>query len=718
MKKVLIVSLLWLFAVALVTADIVGTDSFNYADGPIAGRNGGTGWDWKGNGNPQGSLPTSWQHQAGSTAIVNGRLALSDTGDGWISTRREFGSDTWGAGAFQNSGIVYFAATLTINDAQGWLGISAADGSNERVKFGMPWQSGGLGFLGINNENNGANVLSTVTATIGRPYRIVGVLDYTKNAARMWIDPDSGDYDTPDSTSADVVFNNLNMWNWINGVRIASGGSTTWDDVIIATTFAETFVPGSLKDYPHSPDPVSGAVDVLIDTPLSWTAPQDPNGLIDPNLVSMKLYMATAADPNFVLAADITEWDAQTLRASYAPVLSRDTTYFWRVDSVQDNAETVAGFIWTFSTEKSVPKITGNPGYQVVEAGATAQFSVAVTSVSPPTYQWVRYVDGVSDVALSDGGDISGAQTASLAIANAELADEGSYYCVVNNSSEIPAASARALLGIQRKIAYWPFEDNNYQSAVAGSPASVLQGDPGFVTGRIGNGMAFEGDLLYTNHEEVSYFDICNYTMSVSLWVKASSSVSWNPMVARHGDDGQGWQFRRHGGTANRICFTTRGTGNDDGTFSDRTVYDGNWHFAVATFDGVEKKVYIDGVLSRRYKIDDGTLDRDADAASGLINTTLSPVSLAGRVRVNAGNLTFEGFSPCVLDEVSIYNYALDAATIAQTYADVTGARVCPNPHVPAYDLDGDCRVNLNDVVRLAFEWLVDGGVMPALQAD
>ena len=715
MKKSVGVSLLWLCLIAAVNADIVGTESFGYPDGAIAGKNGGAGWDWKGNGSPQGTSPTAWLNMAGMTDVADGALTLRDNGAGWIGARREFGSDTWGAGAFQNSGIVYFAATLTINEAQGWLGISAQDGGSERIKFGMPWQSGGLGFLGINNENNGVNVLSTVTATLGRPYRIVGVLDYTKNAARMWIDPDSGDYDTPDSTSADVVFDNLGMWNWINGVRIGSGAGTTWDDVIIATTFPETFVPGSLKDFPHSPDPVSGAVEVSINTPLSWTAPQDPNGLVDPNLVSMKLYMATATDPNFLWVADILTWDAQTLRASCAPTLSRDTTYFWRVDSVQDNAETVEGFIWTFSTEKSVPKITADPGYQVVAAGSTARFSVAVTSVSPPTYQWYRFDDGVGDAALSDGGDISGAQSAAIAIANAELADEGSYYCVVSNSSESPVASARALLGIQRKIAYWPFEADNYQSAVAGSPASVVQGDPGFVAGRIGNAMAFEGDLLYTNPDEASYFDICNYTMTVSLWVKASSSVSWNPMVARHGDDGQGWQLRRHGDTANRICFSTRGTGSEDGTSSDRTVYDGNWHFAVATFDGVEKKVYIDGVLSRRYKTDDGSLDRDADAVGGLINSTLSPVSLAGRVRVNADVLAFEGFSPCVLDEVSIYNYALDAAAIAQTYADVSGARVCPDPQVPAYDLDGDCRVSLKDVSMLASEWLVDGAVTPTL---
>ena len=122
--------------------------------------------------------------------------------------------------------------------------------------------------------------------------------------------------------------------------------------------------------------------------------------------------------------------------------------------------------------------------------------------------------------------------------------------------------------------------------------------------------MAFTNDPLYTDPEQADYFDICNHSVSVCAWVKANTSVEWAPMVARFGEDGQGWQLRRHGNTNDRICFTTRGTGNDDGTPSNRTVYDGQWHFAVGTFDGQTKKVYIDGVLSRRYSVDHGGIIR------------------------------------------------------------------------------------------------------------
>ena len=107
MRKVWLFLFLPLFLAASVSGDIVGSDSFEYADGAIAGQNGGYGWDWQGEGNPQGTNPTSWIHYAGITDVVSEELVLQDSGDGWIATKRDFSSDTWGTGAFQNVGIVY-----------------------------------------------------------------------------------------------------------------------------------------------------------------------------------------------------------------------------------------------------------------------------------------------------------------------------------------------------------------------------------------------------------------------------------------------------------------------------------------------------------------------------------------------------------------------------------------------------------------------------------
>jgi len=469
---------------------------------------------------------------------------------------------------------------------------------------------------------------------------------------------------------------------------------------------------------PHDPDPVLYEEDVLVSgLILSWGIAQDSLGNIDPSLYAYKLYIGSSSNPTLTYQGTISTWDVGTRRASYAfTTASKDETYFWRVDTVLNTSQEIEGDVWTFYTELTTPQITKDPDYQVVEAGTTAVFSIIVNSPSTPIYQWYKYVDGISDIMLSDGSGISGAKADTLYIANVNLMHEGGYYCIVNNDSGIPDTSAKALLGIKRKIAYWTFEGNNADSIIAGSPVSFLYGDPTFAPGKVGDGMAFDNDtgaedLLYTNPDQSSYFNICSYTMTAACWIKSSFAATWGPMVARNGEDNQGWQLRHNGLTLDRICFTTRGTGNDDGTASNRTVYDGNWHYVAATYDGTVKKIYIDGVLSRIYNKDNGSIEKEYDQASGLINPSESPVSLAGRVKGGPGTLVFEAFTPCTLDEVEIYNYALDAATIAQIYANITGVAFCPVPQ--AYDLDGNCVIDFVDLARLASVWLEDSRVKP-----
>jgi hypothetical protein len=390
---------------------------------------------------------------------------------------------------------------------------------------------------------------------------------------------------------------------------------------------------------------------------------------------------------------------------------------------VMNDSNDIQGFVWAFSTEITTPSVTSITPYQVVNTGATAAFTVTVSSVSTPTYQWYKDSgDGVSD----PGTDtlLTGKTAATLTIPSVAAGNTGKYYCVVNNDSGIPAMSVQVPLAIKAKLAHWGFESGNANSTVAGSPVSFVYGDPAFAAsgGIAGDGMAFDNDagaedILYIDPDQASYFDICDYTMTVGCWIKSSSAATWGPMVARNGELGEaGWQLRHSGYSLDRVCFTTRGTGNDDGSVSNRTVYDGNWHYVVATFDGTEKKVYIDGVVSRVYNGDDGSIARDSDAVSGLIDPTPSPVALGGQVTGDPINgLVFDGasVSACVLDEVEIYNYALDAAAIAQIYADLKGEGVCPTPQ--AYDLDGDCIVNLEDFKLLASEWLSDISVQPSL---
>jgi outer membrane protein assembly factor BamB len=76
------------------------------------------------------------------------------------------------------------------------------------------------------------------------------------------------------------------------------------------------------------------------------------------------------------------------------------------------------------------PKITIQPQSQMVFQGNTVYFSVGATNTNTPpatlTYQW--YFDNSS---LTNGGNISGATSATLTISDAQTANEGTYWVLV-----------------------------------------------------------------------------------------------------------------------------------------------------------------------------------------------------------------------------------------------------------------------------------------------
>ena len=639
--------------------------------------------------------------------------------------------------------------------ATGWVAWFWGGGwaNTEIAAWGSP---GGTYHIAVGAAGNGGGgYYQLIPVTAGEPYSLTvdsGADAWwlpTGTMAMIWLRNDTLDPLDPENIIIEDIRNTVDPavygdnydiphpWESYSLAGTAPAGAT-----MVKVELAANNATGSIgfdnasltltnNPYPpHDPLPSYNETGVAVDTTLSW-AVSDPGGVVDPSLASHKLYMSNGTDPNLYFIANVPEgWAGDPARESYtlASNLDLDGRYFWRVDMVKDDTSEVTGPTWVFYTPVSAPVIVADPDYQLVDASIAANFSVTVSSVSPETYQW--YKSGDPDVSLSDGGDISGATTNSLTIANSEVADEGAYYCVVNNESAIPVASAEALLIVKRKIAHWDFESANANSTVAGSPASIIIGDPVFVTGISGDGMEFDADtgaedMLYTDPNDANttgYFESSNFNLTAACWIKSTSTVNWAPLVARNGEE-NGWQLRQ--GAAglegdDRPIFSTRGlaVGDNDGVPGDRTVFDGQWHYVVGTYDGAFKKLYIDGVLSLVYTLLDGgggvEISSNGEAATGLIGASALgseiPVAIAGRYGDDPAGID-EQFTAGTYDEVEIYNYALDAATIAQNYATITGTPVCPAPL--DYDQNGDCKVNLDDFAPFASAWLTDTSVQP-----
>ncbi len=86
------------------------------------------------------------------------------------------------------------------------------------------------------------------------------------------------------------------------------------------------------------------------------------------------------------------------------------------------------------------PFFTSQPASQTVKSGNSVAFSVSVQGSSPLFYLWLK--DGTN---LSNGGRISGADTATLSISNTLESDSGQYSVLVTNIYG-PATSSNAVL--------------------------------------------------------------------------------------------------------------------------------------------------------------------------------------------------------------------------------------------------------------------------------
>ena len=112
-------------------------------------------------------------------------------------------------------------------------------------------------------------------------------------------------------------------------------------------------------------------------------------------------------------------------------VINSDGTHFWPYGLNYDNEDSGLNrfrsirMTAAFAADMWFVSFIQEPAYQIVASGGTAVFSVSVVGSS--SYAW--YKQG-NPSALTNGGDISGATSNTLQIANAEMADEGRYYCI------------------------------------------------------------------------------------------------------------------------------------------------------------------------------------------------------------------------------------------------------------------------------------------------
>ncbi|MBN2514095.1 MAG: immunoglobulin domain-containing protein [Sedimentisphaerales bacterium] len=437
--------------------------------------------------------------------------------------------------------------------------------------------------------------------------------------------------------------------------------------------------------------------EVPVNQVLSWTQVESAADLG----ITYKVYFGT--DPNSFQLPLVKTTTTDSADFFYDPELVNSATYYWRVDTLEPNlpgAPTVyTGEAWWFKTQPPSPRIETNPVSVTVPAG-TAQVQFSVSGINITSYQW--YKDGV---ALTDAPDLyTGQNTDTLTILDAQVADEGFYYCTGDNSLNQPATSTSAQLLTERLVGWWRLDGNLEDSideeitgAAAHDGASV---DPNFVAiGKDGGALQFFGgtDDIVTVSNSVDFFNFYPRGYTVSAWVNMPEKTSgdWGAFVSKQrreeGADWIGFILTHQG--AGQAVHTLRQSFNDLG--SGTNVDDNNWHLVTGTYNAVTKvgKVYVDGAL------------KGQATNTGAVET--NPRALIFGEEVSTSTISpYSG----LLDDIRIWSYPLDDYTAAILWTDFNpGMTVCLEKY--PMDVSGpegtpDCIVNLYDFAAIADKWL------------
>jgi hypothetical protein len=182
---------------------------------------------------------------------------------------------------------------------------------------------------------------------------------------------------------------------------------------------------------------------------------------------------------------------SQNVTIFFAPTSA--TTYGATL-SVSSDATSGTASISISGTGVLAPSVQIPPQNQTNLAGTTATFSVVATGTEPLSYRWLK--EGIE---LADGGRISGAASANLAVGAVQPSDAGDYSVVVTNHYGAVTSMVASLTVLPTDYHYvnisnsapatpytsWATAATNIQDAidVSSTGETVLVGDGYYING-------------------------------------------------------------------------------------------------------------------------------------------------------------------------------------------------------------------------------------------
>ncbi len=149
-------------------------------------------------------------------------------------------------------------------------------------------------------------------------------------------------------------------------------------------------------------------------------------------------------------------------------------------------------------------------------------------------------------------------------------------------------------------VAHWTGDGTTADATGNGHTGTLVNGTT-YDTGVIGQAFSFDGINDYITVPGNAALQPA--TISVGMWVKAASSSGLQLLMdSSHGTGNAGWAVQLFGTSsavsqANRVDFAYGNGSTFPHVQSNVIVADNTWHHVLATLDGSDMRIFVDGAL-------------------------------------------------------------------------------------------------------------------------
>ena len=380
--------------------------------------------------------------------------------------------------------------------------------------------------------------------------------------------------------------------------------------------------------------------------------------------------------------------------------LTPNTTYDYNVWGFNSEGTSFLNSSLTFTTTGSTAAPAITPGFisNVTTSAATVNFTINTFGINSPTT--INYGTSASALTSSVQGPIVNSTTATLTAINVTglLADTTYYYNIVavnangTSTSPVNIIMTASTPPTPTPIYHYKFSGNLNEEN--GGPALIYEANSGTYSFVIGNtALAF---IANQSNLQAPNFSAnlpnlpqgaSSRTVSIRLNIEASETFSLQNNVFAWGTPtaNQAYGWSQINATQGRNYFWGAG----DYTFSN-TINPGTWYIMTFVYDGLDTKIYKDGVF--------------LSSTPKTLNTTGTTFWL-GSVLGGTQNY-FNGF----MDDFQIYNTALTPAQITNLNGTLSNSNfntnnlkfsLYPNPASDILNIEMDSELKSVEIYSL-----------------